>query len=266
MQMVNLFTDGSSKGTSDGPGGYAAIVKILDKDGSVTKVEEFTEGFKKTTNNRMELMGVICGLESLKEPSQVRIYSDSKYVVDAFNQNWIDKWLVNNWTTSTRTPVKNVDLWQRLLEVKKPHKCEFIWVKGHAGHPENERCDFLAQSSSNGVKFEKHEDGTLKEVKKVGTGTAETTAVKAVVEAETPEKTIRINGIAFKLDAEGNLSPCENEDPEKCKEVIEAYTKAFEGIKPLVSMLASVSNSIMTATLNDIFTGSVTIPSFSVEK
>ena len=92
----------------------------------------------------MELMAVIAGLEALKKPCDVTIYSDSKYVVDAFNNHWIEGWIKKGWKTSGKSPVKNVELWQRLLEAKKNHNVEFIWVKGHAGHEYNERCDMLA--------------------------------------------------------------------------------------------------------------------------
>ena len=101
-------------------------------------------GYKKTTNNRMELMGVIVGLESLNRPCDVEVVSDSKYVTDAFNQHWIDNWIKNGWKKSDRKSVLNTDLWKRLLEAKKPHNVRFTWVKGHADHPENERCDKMA--------------------------------------------------------------------------------------------------------------------------
>ena len=96
----------------------------------------------------MELMAAIVGLEALKRPCEVELYSDSKYLVDAFNQHWIDSWLKKDWKRGKNEPVKNVDLWKRLLEAKKPHQVKFIWVKGHDGHPENERCDQLATSAA----------------------------------------------------------------------------------------------------------------------
>ena len=101
-------------------------------------------GMKKTTNNRMELMAAIAGLEALNRPCQVTLYSDSSYLVNAFNQHWIDGWIKKGWKRGKNEPVKNIDLWKRLLEAKKPHQVQFVWVKGHAGHPENERCDQLA--------------------------------------------------------------------------------------------------------------------------
>ena len=112
--------------------------------------KELTAGYKTTTNNRMELMAVIVGLEALKKPCEVEITSDSKYVVDAFNQNWIDGWVKKGWRSANKQPVKNKDLWERLLKAKEPHSVKFIWIKGHAGHEFNERCDRIAVSSANG--------------------------------------------------------------------------------------------------------------------
>lgn len=159
MKKIRIYSDGAARGNPDGPGGYGTIVKYLKEDSSIERVEEFTEGFEVTTNNRMELMGVIIGIESLQEPSEITVISDSKYVVDAFNQKWIDNWLKNNWLTSSKKPVKNPDLWKRLLNVIKPHTVTFEWIKGHAGHTENERCDYLATSSADGKKLIKNEHG-----------------------------------------------------------------------------------------------------------
>ena len=111
---------------------------------------ELSQGYKRTTNNRMELMAVIAGLEALNRPCQVELYSDSKYVVDAFNQHWIDGWIKKGWKRGKNEPVKNIDLWQRLLKAKAPHQVQFIWVKGHDGHPQNERCDTLATTATDG--------------------------------------------------------------------------------------------------------------------
>ena len=113
----------------------------------------------------MELLGVIVALESLRDDSEVTVTSDSKYVTDAFNQGWVDNWKKNGWQTSTRKPVKNTDLWDRLLKAMKPHKVTFVWIKGHAGHPENERCDYLATSSADGVKLIRGDDGIFAEYK-----------------------------------------------------------------------------------------------------
>ena len=149
LMKVTIFTDGAARGNPDGPGGYGAIIQYQDNQGELHE-REFSGGFKKTTNNRMELMAAIIGLEALTKPCQVELISDSKYLTDAFNQNWIGNWLKKNWKTSTNKPVKNIDLWKRMLEAKKIHEVTFTWVKGHDGHPENERCDVLATSAADG--------------------------------------------------------------------------------------------------------------------
>ena len=146
---VTLFTDGAARGNPEGPGGYGAVLQYIDQKGTLHE-REFSAGYKKTTNNRMELMAVIVGLEALTKPCEVLVVSDSKYVTDAFNQHWMDSWLKNNWKTSTKKPVRNVELWKRLLEAMKPHEVTFSWVKGHDGHPENERCDKLATTAADG--------------------------------------------------------------------------------------------------------------------
>ena len=147
---VTLYSDGSARGNPDGPGGYGTILQYVDAKGLLHE-REYSAGYKKTTNNRMELMGVITGLEALTKPCEVEVISDSKYVTDAFNQHWVDGWLKNGWRTSQKAPVKNMDLWKRLLQAKQPHEVKFTWVKGHAGHPENERCDILATSAADGT-------------------------------------------------------------------------------------------------------------------
>ena len=139
---VTLYTDGACSG-NPGAGGYGAILVYTDSNG-ITHEKEFSDGYKHTTNNQMELLAVIAGLEALKKPCDVTVCSDSKYVVDAFNNKWIDGWIAKGWKTSGKTPVKNADLWKRLLKAKEPHDLNFIWVKGHAGHSYNERCDTLA--------------------------------------------------------------------------------------------------------------------------
>ena len=146
---VTLFTDGAARGNPEGPGGYGAVLQYIDAKGTLHE-REFSAGYKKTTNNRMELVAVIVGLEALTKPCEVLVVSDSKYVTDAFNQHWMDSWLKNNWKTSTKKPVKNVELWKRLLEAMKSHAVTFSWVKGHDGHPENERCDKLATTAADG--------------------------------------------------------------------------------------------------------------------
>ena len=146
---VTLYTDGAARGNPEGPGGYGAVLQYIDNKGTLHE-REFSAGYKKTTNNRMELMAVIAGLEALNKPCEVLVVSDSKYVTDAFNQHWMDSWLKNNWKTSTKKPVKNVELWQRLLKAMEPHQVTYSWVKGHDGHPENERCDKLATTAADG--------------------------------------------------------------------------------------------------------------------
>ncbi|MBQ8933606.1 MAG: ribonuclease HI [Lachnospiraceae bacterium] len=143
MSVVSIFTDGAAKGNPDGPGGYGTILRFVSSDGVVHE-KEISQGYLRTTNNRMELMAAIAGLEALNRPCLIDLYSDSKYLIDAFNQKWIEKWVKNNWKRERSGPVKNVDLWKRLLKAMQPHKVNFIWVKGHDGHPENERCDRLA--------------------------------------------------------------------------------------------------------------------------
>lgn len=147
--FVKIFTDGAARGNPEGPGGYGTVLQYVDSKGQLHE-REFSAGYKKTTNNRMELMAVITGLEALTKPCEVEIVSDSKYVTDAFNQHWIEGWLKRGWKNSSKEPVKNIDLWQRLLRAKSQHKVIFTWVKGHDGHPENERCDRLATTAADG--------------------------------------------------------------------------------------------------------------------
>jgi len=142
---VTLYTDGACSG-NPGVGGYGAILVHVDSNG-IKHEKEFSQGYKMTTNNQMELLAVIVGLEALKKPCNVTVYSDSKYVVDAFNNKWIEGWISKGWKTANKSAVKNAVLWKRLLEAKKSHDVEFIWVKGHAGHEYNERCDALAVSA-----------------------------------------------------------------------------------------------------------------------
>ena len=114
LKKVRLYSDGAARGNPDGPGGYGAILQYTDKTGNLHE-KEISEGFVKTTNNRMELLGVIAGLECLRVPCEVDVYSDSKYVVSAFNENWVGNWQKNGWKTASRQPVKNKELWDRLL-------------------------------------------------------------------------------------------------------------------------------------------------------
>ncbi len=149
MSKVQIYTDGSARGNPDGPGGYGVVLHFTDSSGQLHE-KTISAGYVKTTNNRMELMAAIVGLEALNRPCEVDLYSDSKYLTDAFNQHWIDNWVANNWVRGKSGPVKNIDLWERLLKAKAPHKVNFIWVKGHAGHPQNERCDKMAVAAALG--------------------------------------------------------------------------------------------------------------------
>ncbi|MCI8401201.1 MAG: ribonuclease HI [Lachnospiraceae bacterium] len=146
---VKIYTDGAARGNPDGPGGYGAVIQYVDTKG-VLHEKELSGGYRKTTNNRMELMAAIVALEALNRPCQVELYSDSSYVVKAFTDRWIDGWIAKGWKRGKNDPVKNEDLWKRLLKAKEKHEVRFIWVKGHAGHPENERCDRLATQAADG--------------------------------------------------------------------------------------------------------------------
>ncbi len=149
MMKVSIYSDGSARSNPEGPGGYGTVIHYVDKKGQL-HVREFSAGYKKTTNNRMELMGVITGLEALTKPCEVEVISDSKYVTDAFNKGWVDNWIIGGWRTSQKKTVQNRDLWMRLLKAMEPHKVTYTWVKGHAGHTENERCDRLATMAADG--------------------------------------------------------------------------------------------------------------------
>ena len=147
---VTIYTDGAAGGNPDGPGGYGTILSYVDSRGTEHR-KELSAGYQRTTNNRMELMAAIAGLEALNRPCEVTLYSDSQYLVRAFNEHWIDGWIKKGWKRSANEPVKNVDLWKRLLSAKQPHQVTFIWVKGHNGHPQNERCDRLATAAADGT-------------------------------------------------------------------------------------------------------------------
>lgn len=153
---VTIYTDGSSKG-NPGPGGYGAVLLYTDSKG-VTHRRELSEGFRHTTNNRMEIMGVAAALEALKFGCEVEVHSDSQYVVNAVNKGWIRGWQRNGWKTAAKKPVKNPDLWRRLTAAMEPHDVTFVWVKGHAGHELNERCDELATSAADAPSFLQRDD------------------------------------------------------------------------------------------------------------
>ena len=149
MSKVQIYTDGSARGNPDGPGGYGTVLHFTDSKGQLHE-KTMSGGYVRTTNNRMELMAAIAGLEALNRPCRVQLHSDSSYLVNAFNQHWIEGWIKKGWKRGKNEPVKNVDLWKRLLAAKAPHQVEFIWVKGHNGHPLNERCDVLATTAADG--------------------------------------------------------------------------------------------------------------------
>lgn len=140
---VQIYTDGACSG-NPGPGGYGAILKY----GKHTR--EISGGYRMTTNNRMELMGIIKSLEALKRPCTVQLFSDSRYIVDAMNQGWVASWIKNNWRKSDGSPAKNIDLWKRLIELSRPHRITWNWVKGHSDNALNSRCDELAVQASKG--------------------------------------------------------------------------------------------------------------------
>ena len=143
VPQVDLFTDGACSG-NPGPGGWGVILRSAGRE------KELSGGEESTTNNRMEMTAVIRGLEALKKPCQVMVHTDSRYIVDAFEKGWLDNWIARGWRRSAAKgqgkPVLNVDLWQRLMELMDDHQVEFTWVRGHSGHPENERADQLAVS------------------------------------------------------------------------------------------------------------------------
>ena len=140
-KQVEIFTDGACSG-NPGPGGWGTILRY----GKYEK--ELSGGEANTTNNRMELSAVIAGLEALTEPCKVTLYSDSKYFVDAIQQGWAEKWKANGWMRNNKEKALNPDLWEKILGLFKIHEVTLVWVKGHAGHPENERCDKLAVMQS----------------------------------------------------------------------------------------------------------------------
>ncbi len=136
---VVIYTDGACSG-NPGPGGWGAILIYGDHR------KEISDGEKETTNNRMELMAAIVALEALKRPSRVELHTDSSYLKNGITE-WIERWKANGWRTANKKPVKNVELWQRLDEARARHQIDWHWVRGHAGHPENERADELAREA-----------------------------------------------------------------------------------------------------------------------
>lgn len=144
---VEVYTDGACSG-NPGKGGYGIVLRYKKSNGDyVTK--EISEGFETTTNNRMELLAPIVALETLNKPCDVVLTSDSKYLIDAIEKKWLDGWEKNNWRNASKQPVKNKDLWLRLINAMEKHSIKFVWVKGHAGHEFNEICDKLAVDAYN---------------------------------------------------------------------------------------------------------------------
>lgn len=141
MKQIEIFTDGACQG-NPGPGGWGAILRYQGRE------KEISGGEAHTTNNRMELSAVIEALALLKEPCEVTLWSDSKYVCDAIEKGWAKSWRKNGWKKADKKPALNNDLWERLLNLLEPHHIKICWVKGHAGHPENERCDRLAVAAA----------------------------------------------------------------------------------------------------------------------
>lgn len=143
MKNVIIFTDGSCLG-NPGPGGWGALLRFGDAR------RELSGGFSRTTNNRMEILAAINALEALHEPCLVELYTDSQYLRHAVEKRWLAGWRANGWRTAAKKPVKNRDLWERLQIQLERHEVRFQWVRGHAGHPENERCDLLARTAAAG--------------------------------------------------------------------------------------------------------------------
>jgi len=146
MKQISIYTDGACSG-NPGPGGWGAILLYGKHE------KEMSGGEQETTNNRMEIMGIICALESLNEPCSVDLYTDSQYIVNAIEKRWVYKWRANNWMRNAKEPAKNPDLWQTLLGLMETHKVKYHWVKGHANNVYNNRCDQLAVAESH--KFKK---------------------------------------------------------------------------------------------------------------
>lgn len=142
-KSIEIYTDGACSG-NPGPGGYGAV--LIYK--SVRK--EISGGYTLTTNNRMELMGAIAALEMLKEPCEISLYSDSRYLVDGISKGWAIRWRANGWMRNKKERAQNADLWERLLNLLAQHKIQLIWVKGHGDNPENNRCDELARAAVDG--------------------------------------------------------------------------------------------------------------------
>ena len=151
IKHVEIYTDGACSG-NPGPGGYGAVIIYKNQR------REISQGFKITTNNRMEILAVIEALKILNQPCNINLYSDSKYLIDAITKGWLDKWQKNNWHRNKKDLVLNIDLWKELLNLLELHNINFIWVKGHNNNKENEHCDFLARQAikSHNLKIDKN--------------------------------------------------------------------------------------------------------------
>lgn len=143
MKEITIYTDGACSG-NPGPGGYGCVLRYNKNR------RELSGGFRKTTNNRMEIIAAVKGLESLKYPCRIELYSDSKYLVNAIEKGWAKRWKANNWMRTKTEEAKNPDLWEKMLDLCSIHQIKFIWVKGHASNEENNRCDELAVEATSG--------------------------------------------------------------------------------------------------------------------
>lgn len=153
MNKVTIYTDGSCLG-NPGPGGYGAVLIYGEYKGETAdNYKEFSQGYKRTTNNRMELLAVIVALSALTRPCEVELWTDSKYVQQAITKRWLKNWLKNGWKTAAKKPVKNQDLWRQLVPLIEEHDVNFNWVKGHSGHMFNERVDDLARIAAGGAEL-----------------------------------------------------------------------------------------------------------------
>jgi ribonuclease HI len=146
MKEIRIYTDGACLG-NPGPGGWAAVMRYNEH------LRVLSGGMSPTTNNRMEVLAAVCALESLTEPCRVQLFTDSRYLCDAVEKRWLKGWLKNGWLTAAKKPVKNKDLWQRLLPLLDKHHVNLRWVQGHAGDPDNERCDQLAKAAAQAPKL-----------------------------------------------------------------------------------------------------------------
>ena len=143
MKSIEIHTDGACSG-NPGPGGFGAVLKYRQFR------RELSGGFRRTTNNRMEIFAAVAALELLTEPCEITLYSDSRYLVDAVGKRWLDSWRRSGWRKRDKTPVLNADLWKRLLAAQAPHRIRYVWVRGHAANQENNRCDQLAVTARSG--------------------------------------------------------------------------------------------------------------------